>query len=1224
MSDLSLTSPLRDLISMPTHIDAADFVLKLQQGVSEHERTLSDYVVTESIAASIGEALQLVDDALTKREARGAYVHGSFGSGKSHFMAVLHLLLTGNIRARQIDGIESVVATHRDVLERNLLAIDFNLLGARSFEDAIFGGYLEVVAAKHPDAPRPVLHASDQLLDDARGQREQFGDEAFFRAISTDSDDGWGALSSGWDAASFDAAASQPPGHPDRDRLVRDLTDTLFTAYVRAGAWLDMTSGLRAMTEHAKSLGYDGIVLFLDELVLWLGQHLQNDDFVQGEIEKVAKLVETATARLAVPIVSFVARQRDLKDFLGSSNFGVEREAKSQLFQYWDDRFQKITLQAADLPRIVKQRLLRPTSPEAAVVLDAALQKVKGNRAAWGVLLADEANADERDFGAVYPFSPALVDAMIALSSLMQRERTALRLMGELLAKGRDWLTASDVVPVGDLYEPVVLGDSKPLTADMQKHFEISQRFYTMKMRPFLLGKHSLTEAQAAALPRNHAFVTEDRLAKTLLIAALAPDARSLSRLTAQRLAALNYGTVTAFVPGMEAQQVLGLVREWSKQFGEITVGEGADPVIGATLTGVDYDSILQNIAAEDTPQARRELVRRIVLDELGLADTSVLGLGRPFTRVWRGQRRTASVVFGNVRDKQDVADSTLVHRGDDWVVVIDFPYDDGHSPADDLQRIQDLRAGDGAGSRTLAWVPNFLTEARLQDLGKLVLLERIAPKERFEQNTQHLPLTDREPARQALEAQRRSLKGSLVTALRQAYGVHAADRSNVTEGIEVSEQFASLVADLAVPPPVTGTLGSGLQHALDAAWSNEHPEHPRLGDEELSSRRLADALALVLRADEEDGGRRQGLSAAEQRLLRDVAVPLGLGAINENVLVVLPSTFEWRNDLARWAAEADDQPSVAALRAHLAPWGMTTPMEDAVLLAWAAIAKREWVRGSASVSVDIGQLSPDLVSRLAALPDADEWSTANARARSIFRAPEERHLGPAAVVRLAKSLDGALDGAAASTLVERLRAHADTLALDLDAASGRLHTAERALELITQLRAATAPLERVQLLASFTLVDSAATARSVASAADVARALDVVDWQALAAAQGRGDAAFDDAFARLQEAARLDESIVPLGVRLHEASEEARRVVIQAAPASAQAPVSASTREQDRVSTSIAVPSQDPVSEQVLPCTLRADSATLDAELEALHARLKAALANGGIATVTWSIERR
>ncbi len=47
------------------------------------------------------------------------------------------------------------------------------------------------------------------------------------------------------------------------------------------------------MSQHAHSLGYDGIVLFLDELILWLANMSSNLNFVHGEIQKLVKLVES-------------------------------------------------------------------------------------------------------------------------------------------------------------------------------------------------------------------------------------------------------------------------------------------------------------------------------------------------------------------------------------------------------------------------------------------------------------------------------------------------------------------------------------------------------------------------------------------------------------------------------------------------------------------------------------------------------------------------------------------------------------------------------------------------------------------------------------------------------------------------------------------------------------------------------------------------------------------
>jgi hypothetical protein len=1157
MTELNLSSPLRDLIDIPESIDSSDFVLQLHDGVEHASRTLSEYVVTDSIAASIDDALALVDRTVKDRKAKGAFIHGSFGSGKSHFMAVLHLLLTGNIEARKLPGLSTVVDKRRDVLGRNLLAIDYHLLGARTFEEALFTGYLRAVNALHPDAPSPMLHVSDGLLRDAARMRASMKDDtAFFAAISTDSDSGWGELAAAWDANSFDAAIAR--GGAERERLVRDLVATQFTAFAHAGEWLGISEGLESMTAHARGLGYEGIVLFLDELVLWLGQHLSDDTFIQEETSKVAKLVETGMSTLPVPIVSFVARQRDLKDFLGESAEGAQQAAVGQSFQWWEERFERIELKAADLPRIVKQRLLTPVSDQAEAVLAQALAKVKQSGAAWSYLMTDEAHSGEAEFAQVYPFSPALVDSMVALSSLMQRERTALKLMGELLSDGRAELTASDVIPVGDLFDQIMSGSSEPLTTDMKKRFSIAKSFYNGKFRPFLLNKHGLADADAHLLARGHAFRTEDRLAKTLLIADLAPGAVSLRNLNAAKLAALNYGTITAYVSGAEAQQVLTWVRQWALNFGEVTIGDGNDPLIGIHLSGVDYDSILERVQAEDNPGNRRVLIRDLVTQELGLAGGGML-TDRHLTHTWRGRKRVVTVTFGNVRDENEVSDDDLITTDDEWRVVIDFPYDVGdHSPKSDTARLDRMR-DEGVEAQTIAWIPNFLTAERLSDLGKLVKLDHVLLPAQFEQNASHLPQSDREPARVALENQRKSLRASIISALHQAYAVSTRKPADVDDAITGTEVFSTLLAGVTIHPPVADSLLTGIQSALDQVWAATYPKHPQF-EPSAAEVRVADLRRIVelVESAVSHGGRAEGLSKADQSLLQRLAVPLKLGVLNENVFVATLVDFGWRDDFSRWNVQADEHPSIAVLRTQLASWGMTTEVEDALISSWALIADREWVRGEASTPQPlVGSLTGDIVLRAANLPTEQHWETANELVQPLLGLTPERNRISAAVRRLGESIVRRARELTRDTteLVGALQPNAEFLGLDLTAPVGRLATARRAAALIDALSKESDPLIAIETLANTDLQETVtALARSIASAAMVHRALSGADWATLRAAAALGDAPdVANAMAALRSAAANEEFVAPLELALSEASQVAKTAVLARA---AQAPV--------------------------------------------------------------------
>ena len=106
-------------------------------------------------------------------------------------------------------------------------------------------------------------------------------------------------------------------------------------------------------------------------------------------------------------------------------------------------------------------------------------------------------------FRQVYPFSPALVQTLVAVSSLLQRERTALKVMLQLLVDQRDTLKVGDLVPVGDLFDVIAEGD-EAFSEGMRIHFDNAKQLYHRKLLPMLERTHSLTrdEASGAAARR--------------------------------------------------------------------------------------------------------------------------------------------------------------------------------------------------------------------------------------------------------------------------------------------------------------------------------------------------------------------------------------------------------------------------------------------------------------------------------------------------------------------------------------------------------------------------------------------------------------------------------------------------------------------------------------------------------------------------------------------------
>ncbi|WP_156664862.1 DUF6079 family protein [Mycobacterium sp. 852002-51057_SCH5723018] len=1148
MTDLSL--PLRDAIDIPLAVHDDDFVLQIHRAQEAATQTLSDYVVTESIAESFEKGLTLVEATLSSGSSKGAFIHGSFGSGKSHYMAVMHLLLSGNPQAKSLPGLQAQIAKHEALLERKLLAIDYHLIGADSFESALFGGYLATIKKRHPQAPAPVLHRSDSLFENADQLRSQLGDEQFFAKFeaSGSGSSGWGTFATTLTPELYDAARAKPAGDAGRQRVVADLVRTYFTAFENTGTWLDMTDGLQAMTEHAKRLGYDGVVLFLDELVLWLANHLRDTAFIQTETSKVAKLVETGIGALPIPLVSFVARQRNLKDFLGGGAVGAEQVALDDSFQWWEGRFEKITLAAANLPQIVHKRLLEPTSEAGRDALAAAVARVRANPIAFKHLLTDEAGSAAVDFEQVYPFSPALVDAMVALSSIMQRERTALKIMSELLSRGRDELTVGDVIPVGDLFDVVVLGDAEPLTDDMKNLFRAARTFYTRKMRPYLLNRHSLTEDEAKGLARDHGSRRDDRLAKTLLVAAIAPGATSLKDLTASKLAALNFGTVVSMIPGQEAIQVVALARDWSAEFGEITIGpQTGDPVITLQLSGVDYDSVLVHVQNEDTHENRRGLLRRLLAEQIGASLTGALGSEYSLTHVWRGQKRAVDVVFGNVRDARALPDAALIATGGRWKLVVDFPFDDaGNPPSDDLLRLVQLKQ-DGLESDTIAWLPHFLTASRMDDIGKLVILDYLLTGARFDQYSTSLPVNDREPARRQLANQRDSLRDQIVLALRQSYGIDAATDDHLGERVPEGNTFVTLAPDYDPQKPSSPSFVDAARAVLDGGLDARFPTHPDVdrGTDEVRRAEFTAVLDLARQAMAK-GGRIDTVERTTASKVRRVVDAYGLGALSEVTYVLDTVRFAWHDDFTRALAVGDR--TVGSLRAALAPTGMTADAQDLLILAWVALTDRQLLRhGSPVGSPGIGGLANDITLREPVLPNQEDWTKALTRVKAILGiGANEYHLSSGAVQRLGDELVAKvrqLDRGAAD-LVSELEAHNGVLGLG--DVSPRLATARRARDLVEALRDAD-HVDRIRVIADFDLPNELQPlARSLTSAADVAAALQGANWQLLDQLPSLAGERAVNVLAVLRSAAEADQLHVDLAPALTAAAHEVTHILVE------------------------------------------------------------------------------
>ena len=179
------------------------------------------------------------------------------------------------------------------------------------------------------------------------------------------------------------------------------------------------------------------------------------------------------------------------------------------------------------------------------------------------------------------------------------------------------------------------------------------------------------------------------------------PEVESLRSLTAERLAALNHGTIKTPIEGKEGQEVLGRCRTWAASVGEIRIGEETNPTISIQLSGVDTESIIKQAEGEDRHGNRMQRVRQMLYEQAGVKHREGQ-LEQSYDVLWRNTERFCTVLFGNIRG---LPDSSFENTGDVWKLVIDFPFDDeaGRGPRDDLSKLQAFMASHPRGAGRFA-----------------------------------------------------------------------------------------------------------------------------------------------------------------------------------------------------------------------------------------------------------------------------------------------------------------------------------------------------------------------------------------------------------------------------------------------------------------------------------------------------------------------------------------
>jgi hypothetical protein len=781
------------VLPRPEDIRAMGFVVRLREsepGSDEQKRLVDDYVVTPAVEKELPRILEDMRQVFDRGEEYGRFIHGSFGSGKSHFMTMLSLLLEGAPSAWSKFRPLLPKADHEAWLAKaGLLVVRIHMLSVRGkstgFDRAVYDGF-NAALKRRAKAPFEFLNV-DSIFDEVRRDAKEYGDIVWKRLESE-------GIVGGRDDFEAIAAGSLQT----RERFARAWLKYKGRDPSDAGVDPRWTDGLKRMAEHAKSQGFGGIVLMIDEFLLWLAEK-SAQDFAQ-EVNNLNVIVDHTTGQRQLPVFAFVALQRNIQEFYPDM---VEEAKIHEHIDHHAKRFEITKLQDVELRHIVRGRVLRPRDPSA--VQQAVDSLAERHQKVLPALLAGGDIEYLRD---VYPFHPALIEMLVDVTSLMQRERSALRLLYELLVLHYPNLPLGEFLPVGSAFAAIFPEAGVEASKKTELMQDIHHQYY-LRLAPTI---QKMAEGGSDFTPERRKAL--EQLIKTVLLGEVSPRLRQQG-LSIERLVQLNSVDV-------EGETYRGQVRvaetdllALSTRVADLQIaGSGKTAIVRFVLGRVSLGEVLGRARSKvDNPAQHFKVFWGALKKALELDASRGFEEGGAnegdWELTWRRTKRRGRMKLGNVREMSQ--DDFEPPEGA-FKVLIDYPWDEpGHTVDEDRMRAFNARKKKGT-LYTVCWLPRHLTPTEVGILTELAAVRYLLSEAGQDDLLETHGAQDKSKLLNQASVRAHTLEGQLEDLLKEVYVRHG--------------EFYALITDVDPGRP-RETLLENLEHIAALLMDRRYSQHP-------------------------------------------------------------------------------------------------------------------------------------------------------------------------------------------------------------------------------------------------------------------------------------------------------------------------------------------------------------------------------------------------------------
>ncbi len=644
-----MTDRVCDIIDIPA--TKPNLIVKVSEIDDATKRAyhVDEYVITPSVVDGLRGIVQAVAESADKGyPGQGCWVSGAFGTGKSHFMSYLGMLLRGEEVAweREIPGVTDLSPSPREKLtKRPICVVPYNCQQrSDSLRLGLYASIQREIARL--GLPKVDLTEFQQVIgwfEEQAGKTSGMWQRLYDESLTC------------VDRVAYDASKADPT---KREVLAQEIAQVFGLGQVNSAESFAAPpdEALRRVTSVLRQQGYGGLVFLLDEFTLLLSTNRG----IQGtSLQILNRLLEAPEAE--VPVWCVVARHAPLEDVVEPEHSAALDHIKGR-FQY-----REVSIDAVDLYEILGQRVLRTRSGKESA-RHKAVERTRDSLPQLGSLYAlYEPKAFRLALERLYPFHPAIVDTIVSVTDLLSRERTAISVMYDMLfAVAKE--AADTLVPHHRAFHFLIESMSDSELAE-RPTLQAAKEIINSKVVPMLRDKHLANQAE---VDRDLA------VAHSIVLGQLTDKGKALlsDRMTPEVLVALNAGTLDTEIPILAEQEVEEavalLVTELMGTF------RRQDEAITVDLSlGLDPLEELRKIRVPNRQQWERKAVRKVLEN---LFQTSP-DTGRRRLRIsnWRGTVRKGGV-------EAVTPESGTLPTGmpdDDFLVWLAFPRYVDESPVE-------------------------------------------------------------------------------------------------------------------------------------------------------------------------------------------------------------------------------------------------------------------------------------------------------------------------------------------------------------------------------------------------------------------------------------------------------------------------------------------------------------------------------------------------------------